>query len=166
MAHIRVGAAGGRAASGGGFIRHYVEMVLAMAAGMPFFGLLLVSPLDPLGYRETLQQHPYVRELVMFAFMSVPMVGLMAYRGHSPQLAVEMLLGMWLPAVAVVLLTASALVPFLQPDTAMTAASHLVMLPGMFLAMWVRRAEYSGHHGHHEHGSGARSAPDEAHASH
>lgn len=163
MVHTHVGAAGGQGAAGGGLVRHYVEMVLAMAAGMPVFGLLLVSPLDPLGYRETLQQHPYVRELVMFVFMSIPMVGLMAYRGHGVRLTVEMLLGMWLPAVAVVMLTASAVVPFLEPDTTMTVASHLVMLPGMFLAMWVRRAEYSGHHGHHGHEAGA---PHEASARH
>ncbi len=152
MTQASAAAGSDRAAARGAFLRHYVEMVLAMAAGMPIFGILLVSPLDPLGYRETLQEHPYVRELIMLVFMSIPMVGLMAYRGHSARLTFEMLLGMWVPAVAVVALTASALVPVLRPHTTMTVASHLVMLPGMFAAMWLRRSEYSGHH----HGDDAR----------
>lgn len=155
-----------RAAARGAFLRHYVEMVLAMAAGMPLFGILLVSPLDPLGYRETLQGHPYVRELIMLVFMSIPMVGWMVYRGHTARLTIEMLLGMWIPAVVVVILTASALVPFLRSHTTMTVASHLVMLPGMFAAMWLRRSEYSGHHSHGDAARHDHADHEEAHARH
>lgn len=134
----------------GRVIRHYLEMVLAMAVGMPVFGLLFVSPLDPFGYRATLQAHPYVRELVMLVAMSVPMVAFMAYRRHSWAQTIEMVAGMALPALAVIAFTASAAVPFLTVGT-LTVFSHLAMLLGMLAAMLYRRAEYSGTHHHHHH---------------
>ena len=125
-------------------------MVLAMAIGMPIFGVLFVSPLDPFGYRAILQAHPYVRELIMLVAMSLPMVGFMAYRRHSWARTLEMVAGMALPAVAVIGLTASSLVPILTVGT-LTLFSHLAMLLGMLAAMSCRRAEYSDAHHHHVH---------------
>jgi hypothetical protein len=134
----------------GRFLRHYVEMVLAMAVGMPVFGVLFVSPLDPLGYRTDLQGHPYVRELLMLAMMTVPMVAFMAYRRHSLRLTLEMVAGMALPALAVIGLTAGGRVPGFTTAT-LTIWSHAAMLIGMLLAMLYRRSEYSGHHDHAAH---------------
>lgn len=137
----------------GAFVRHYVEMVLAMAVGMPIFGVLFVSPLDPFGYRATLQANPYVREFVMLVAMSIPMVGFMAYRRHTWPRTIEMVAGMALPALAVIGLTASSLVPILTVGT-LTVFSHLAMLLGMLAAMLYRRSEYSGAHHHHVHAGG------------
>ena len=134
-------------ASGRRFIRHYVEMVLAMAVGMPVYGMLFVSPLDPLGYRAVLEPQPYVRELLMLVAMSLPMVAFMAYRRHSPRLTAEMVAGMAVPTVAVVGLAAASWVPFLTPGT-LSLFSHAAMLLGMLVAMLYRRAEYSHAHDH------------------
>lgn len=132
------------------FLRHYAEMVLAMAVGMPIFGVLFVSPLDPLGYRATLQAHPYMRELLMLVAMTIPMVGFMAYRRHPWPRTIEMVAGMALPALAVIGLTASSLIPIFTVGT-LIIFSHLAMLLGMLAAMLYRRAEYSGTHHHHVH---------------
>ncbi|MSQ31231.1 MAG: hypothetical protein EXR64_04285 [Dehalococcoidia bacterium] len=148
MARMRTGATADPASDAWRFLRHYLEMVLAMAAGMPVFGVLFMSPLDPFGYRAVLGAYPYVRELVMLVTMSLPMVGFMVYRGHSLRRTMEMLAGMALPAVAVIGLTATAWVPFLTAGT-LFVFSHVAMLAGMFAAMLYRRAEYGqGHHPH------------------
>lgn len=127
----------GRHPAGSSFLKHYLEMVLAMAVGMPVYGLLFVSPMDPLGYREVLRPQPYLREMIMLVAMSLPMAGFMAYRGHSLRQTVEMLAGMGLPALLVIGLTATASVPFLTVAT-LTVFSHVGMLLGMLLAMLYR----------------------------
>ncbi len=153
MIHAGPGPSEQPASGARAFLRHYVEMVLAMAVGMPIFGVLFVSPLDPFGYRATLQARPYVRELLMLVAMAIPMVGFMAYRRHSWAQTIEMVAGMALPALAVIGLTAGAAVPLFSVDT-LTLFSHLAMLLGMVAAMLYRRAEYSGTHHHHVHVDG------------
>lgn len=130
------------------FVRHYVEMVLAMAVGMPLFGLLFVSPLDPFGYRTILQARPYLRESLMLVAMTIPMVAFMAYRRHPWSRTLEMVAGMAIPALAVIAVTASSVIPVFSVST-LTIFSHLAMLLGMLAAMLYRRAEYAGAHHHH-----------------
>jgi hypothetical protein len=124
-------------------------MVVAMAIGMAVFGVLFVSPVDPFGYREALRAHPYTRECLMLIAMSVPMVGYMLQRGHGARRTTEMQLGMSLPAVAVIGLTATSSVPLLTV-AALPIWSHVAMLLGMLAAMLYRRAEYASAH-HHQH---------------
>lgn len=130
------------------FLRHYLEMVLAMAVGMLVYAALFVSPLDPVGLREVLRAHPYVNEISMLVAMSLPMIGFMASRGHGLRLTAEMVAGMVVPALAVVGLTAAAALPFLTVGT-LSLASHVAMLLGMLAAMLYRRAEYTHDHRHH-----------------
>ena len=132
------------------FLRHYLEMVLSMAVGMAVYGVLFVSPLDPIGIRAVLQARPYVNELLMLAAMSLPMIGFMAYRRHGLRLTAEMVAGMVLPATAVIGLTATGRVPFLSEGT-LSLASHVAMLLGMLVAMLSRRVEYTHDHHHHVH---------------
>lgn len=132
--------------------RHYLEMVVAMVVGMMAFGVLFVSPLDPLGYREWMLARPLVRELWMIVAMSVPMAGYMVWRGHGWPRTVEMVAGMAVPGAAVVWLASMGVVGL----GGLTLWSHVAMLLGMAGAMWVRRSEYashdhSGHSGHAGH---------------
>jgi hypothetical protein len=118
-----------------------------MAAGMPLYGLLFISPLDPLGYRSSVAAHPYAGEVLMLGMMSLPMVGFMAYRRHSVGSTIEMVAAMAIPSLAVIGLTSTSLVPWLTLNT-MSVASHAAMLVGMLLAVLYRRAEYAGVHVH------------------
>lgn len=133
------------------FARHYLEMVAAMALGMVAFGILFVSPLDPLGAREALRAHIYIREVLMLIAMSLPMVAFMLYRGHTAQRTIEMVAGMALPALAVIGLTAAGTVPALN-EASLTIWSHVAMLLGMLAAMLYRRSEYATSHDAHSNG--------------
>lgn len=121
------------------FARHYVEMVVAMFVGMPIFGILFRSPLDPLGLRETMFERPYLSETLMLVAMSIPMAAYMAWRGHRTVRTIEMVAGMALPALAVIWLTSTEAVPLFSIAT-LTLWSHAAML--------LRRDEY-GSHAHH-----------------
>ena len=77
------------------FIRHYVEMVIAMLAGMAVLGM----PLAALGTDST------ELELLGMAFsMTVPMVAWMRYRGHGWAPAADMTASMFLPSFAAIAL--------------------------------------------------------------
>lgn len=138
------------AASVGAFARHYLEMVVAMGLGMMAFGILFVSPLDPLGLREALWAHPIARELGMLAAMSLPMAAWMLFRGHSLERTIEMVAGMAVPSLAVIGLTDSAVVPALNTGN-LSLWSHVAMLLGMLGAMLARREEYARPHHEHTH---------------
>jgi hypothetical protein len=118
----------------GHFVRHYLEMVLAMAAGMATYGML---------FRGDLLSRSYTDEALMGFFMTVPMVAWMRYRGHSWRQSAEMAAAMLAPAAAVVALGAA------QPaisNRALMLSSHAAMLLGMLVLMLVRRVDY-GHAG-------------------
>ncbi|MFN8638326.1 MAG: hypothetical protein U0360_02445 [Dehalococcoidia bacterium] len=136
-----------RAPSSRAFARHYLEMVLAMAAGMVPFGVLFISPLDPLGYRALLGAHVEVRELLMLVAMAVPMAAFMAYRGHPTGRTIEMTAGMAIPSLLVIAVNEASAVPGLT-DANLTVWSHIAMLLGMLAAMLYRRREYSVPHDH------------------
>ena len=115
------------------FVRHYLEMVVAMLVGMYTLGgvedLLLPS--------VTLSADAAV--LVMATNMAVGMSAWMRFRGHSWPAVVEMSAAMYVPFVAL-------LVPFwagaIGAHTLMTWG-HLLMLPAMAVVMLVRPAEYA-----------------------
>lgn len=141
------------AASVGAFARHYVEMVVAMGLGMMAFGILFVSPLDPLGLREALWARPIARELGMLVAMSLPMAAWMLFRGHSAECTIEMVVGMAVPSLVVIGLADAAVVPGLGTGN-LSLWSHVAMLLGMLGAMLVRRDEYARPHHEHTHPSG------------
>jgi flagellar biosynthetic protein FliP len=118
----------------GRFVRHYLEMVLAMAVGMVVYGML---------FRGGMLSRSYADQALMAAFMSAPMVAWMRHRGHSWRQAAEMVGAMLLPAAAVV--AAAGGQPAVS-DRALALASHAAMLVGMLGLMVVRRDEY-GHAG-------------------
>ena len=118
------------------FIRHYVEMVIAMLAGMAVLGM----PLAALDTDST------ELELLGMAFsMTVPMVAWMRYRGHGWAPAADMTAAMFLPSFAAIALLWTGLVE--STDTLMLI-QHVAMFPAMLVAMLLRLDEYTGHPGH------------------
>jgi hypothetical protein len=123
------------------FIRHYVEMVVAMFVGMAVLGLPLYAM--GTGWHELAVDAPALGFLGMAASMTVPMVGWMAFRGHSRRANVEMSAAMFVPTFAVIALIAADLVT----DTGvLMSIEHLAMFVAMAAVMLARPAEYIHSH--------------------
>src|SRR5215203_6579609 len=129
------------------FIRHYIEMVVVMFAGMIVLGLPGEAALKALGSGSSALRDdaPAVVFLGMAATMTVPMVAWMRYRGHRWQPALEMAASMIIPTVIAIGLLAAGVLRF----GTLMGLEHVAMLLGMLVAMGLRADEYTGHHGHH-----------------
>jgi hypothetical protein len=115
------------------FARHYVEMVVAMFAGMFALGAL-EGWLWP-----GLTDRTDVAVLVMATNMSLGMGAWMRVRGHSWRGIAEMSAAMYLPFAVL-------LVPFWAGAVdghAVMSWGHVLMFPAMALAMLLRPAEYA-----------------------
>lgn len=126
------------------FVRHYVEMVVAMFLGM---GVLL----PPLGAAlraagTSLHSSDVLMISAMALTMTAPMVGWMRYRGHSWPVCADMAAAMAIPTLAVLALLWSGLVADLGT---LLVIEHVAMLPSMLVAMLLRRDEYTGSVHHH-----------------
>ena len=99
------------------FVAHYVEMVLAMLAGMGILGGLwmMIWP--------GIHDHPVLHTLEMAADMTIGMAVWMALRGPPRRMIVEMSVAMIAPVLLV------------------------LMLFTMLAAMLLRREDYMHHHG-------------------
>jgi hypothetical protein len=125
------------------FIRHYVEMVVAMLLGMVVLGLPLTALLELMGIDVSRWETtaPALLLLGMAFTMTVPMVAWMRYRGHGWAPAADMTASMFVPSLAAVGLLAAGLVT----DThALMIIQHIAMGPAMLVAMLLRRDEYTG----------------------
>jgi hypothetical protein len=128
---------GHRARAAWSFARHYLEMVLAMLAGMAALGLsrLVVDGPGPAA----------LRLVEMSAWMTVPMVAWMRFRGHHWRPCAEMAAAMALPTAGVLALLATGA----ATDFGMLMMiEHTAMFPAMLVAMALRPGEYTGHHRH------------------
>jgi hypothetical protein len=133
----------------GHFVRHYVEMVIAMLLGMLLLGLPAEGVLLAVGSStsELERDAPAVMLLGMAVVMTVPMVAWMRYRGHGWRPNAEMAASMFLPTFAVIGLMAAGAVDFWSA----MGLEHTAMLPSMLVAMLLRREEYTGHAHHTAH---------------
>ena len=131
------------------FIRHYLEMVIAMFAGMIVLGIPGEAALRAVGYgsSELQADAPAVALLAMATIMTVPMVAWMRRMGHGRQPCNEMAASMYLPTFLVIALMGAGAVDF----TGAMGLEHVLMLPAMLVAMLLRREEYSCDHSHHAH---------------
>ena len=124
------------------FARHYVEMVLAMFAGMIALGIPAGVALGGFGINLT-EDAPAAILLGMGITMTVPMVAWMRYRGHAWAASNEMAASMMVPTLGVVALLAGGLVD----DThALLVIQHVVMFPAMLAVMFLRLDEYAHTH--------------------
>lgn len=119
------------------FAGHYVEMVLAMLAGMGILGGLwmIIWP--------GINDHLVIHTLQMAADMTIGMAVWMALRGHSRRMIVEMAVAMVAPFIVLIVPLAGGAI---TADT-MMIAGHLLMLFTMLAAMLLRRHDYSHHEG-------------------
>jgi hypothetical protein len=130
------------------FIRHYGEMVVAMFLGMAILGIPAGWALQAVG---TSMDHlhtdaPALMLLGMATMMTVPMVAWMRYRGHGWRPNAEMAASMFVPTFAVM-----ALLPVGVGVMSLMGVQHALMLAAMLVAMLLRPAEYTRHHGHAGH---------------
>jgi hypothetical protein len=124
------------------FIRHYVEMVVAMFLGMAVLGLPAGWAMSAAGTSWS-QLHTDAPAMMLFAMavtMTVPMVGWMRYRGHGRQANTEMSASMFLPTFAVIALLWAGLV---EDIGTLLVIEHVAMLLSMLGAMLLRPAEYA-----------------------
>ena len=115
-------------------VRHYLEMVVAMVAGM-----VVLGPLEALVW-PGLADRADVHAMVMATNMAVGMAAWMRFRGHSWAATAEM-------SAAMYVLFAVLLVPYWLGAVSgglLMTAGHVLMLPAMALAMWWRVDEYAG----------------------
>ena len=122
------------------FLRHYLEMVLAMFLGMALYPLWTMATNG--AAPDSVLQRVEVESLAMATAMSVPMVAWMVWRRHRPGLTVEM--------VAAMVAGFVVLFPFLWAgvlsDSGVMMTGHVLMPLFMLGAMLLRRREYVGHH--------------------
>jgi hypothetical protein len=120
------------------FARHYVEMVIAMLAGMAVLG----GGLTLLAGDGWKSDAPELYLLWMAFTMSVPMVAWMRHRGHGWLPAAEMTASMVVPTLAAIaLLWAGAT----DDVHTLMAIQHVAMFPAMLVVMLLRLDEYTGH---------------------
>jgi hypothetical protein len=128
------------------FIRHYVEMVVAMFLGMVVLGVPAEGALHALGTssHDAYNDVPALMLLGMATTMTVPMVAWMRYRGHGWRPNAEMAASMFVPTFAAI-----ALLPAGVDVMSAMGLQHFLMFPAMLVAMLLRPDEYS-HHAHGE----------------
>jgi hypothetical protein len=125
------------------FSVHYLQMVVAMVAGMVVLGPLESLVLEGAGWSSAMDGAG-ATAMVMATNMTVAMAGWMRFRGHTTGPILEMSAAMYLPFLIL-------LVPLWQggiTEHTFVLGGHVLMLLGMLLAMLLRRDEYTGHHGH------------------
>ena len=124
------------------FARHYVEMLVAMFAGMLVLGGPALLALGAAGVTsaELRSDAPAALLLGMGITMTVPMVAWMRHRGHGWRPANEMGASMMIPTIGVVGLLGAGLVTDVGT---LLLIEHVVMFPAMLVAMLLRRDEYT-----------------------
>jgi hypothetical protein len=125
------------------FVRHFLEMMVAMFAGMAVFGALVAAVLYLVGLSE-LRDFAAVRAIFMATNMTAGMALWMRYRGHGWAPIGEMGLAMFVPFLVL-------LGPFWAhaiEGGALLAGGHVLMVPAMLGVMLLRRDHYSMDHHH------------------
>ena len=131
----------GRASATRHWLRHLIEMIVAMYVGMMVFGGLLGIVLIAAGtsFSEASETAPAAMALALMFNMTVPMLAWMRHRGHERARIVEMAIAMaGVAAVTLALLWASAI-----ENTAVCGVECTLMIVATVGVMTVRRREYA-----------------------
>ncbi|MEV4549338.1 hypothetical protein [Nonomuraea wenchangensis] len=134
--NARTGTGGATGRRWGRFFLHYLEMIIAMFAGMFALGALL----DVLGLGVSHSAQPELGYLVMALNMSIGMAAWMRFRRHGWASTLEMCAAMFVPVVP---LFPMMWLGWIDAGTMMTLA-HVAMFPLMLAAMLRRLDEYAG----------------------
>jgi hypothetical protein len=125
------------------FLRHFVEMLLAMLLGMLVLGGITQLIFAAAG--SSLTDAPgSVRVMLMGFDMTVPMVAWMSYRGHPRARNAEMAAAMIVPTLVAAALAAAGTLS----TGAALGIQHAAMIPAMLGVMLWRYDHYSGSHAH------------------
>lgn len=124
----------------GHFIRHYLEMIVAMIVGMVALGPLWSVAGEALGWSAALER-PEPMALIMATNMTIAMTAWMRYRGHGWPATLEMAAAMYVPF----LLLFPPLWLGILPTSGLMIGGHVLMLPAMAGVMLLRPGEYTGH---------------------
>jgi hypothetical protein len=120
------------------FLRHLIEMLIAMFAGMLVLGGITELVFAAAG--SSLSDAPgSVRVMLMGFDMTVPMVAWMSYRGHPRARNAEMAASMIVPTLAAAALAAVGVLS----SAAALGVQHAVMIPAMLGVMLWRYDHYS-----------------------
>jgi hypothetical protein len=133
---------GTRVAGTRDFLRHLIEMVLAMIAGMMVLGALESAILSVAGTSVSHVENsaPEAVALVMALNMTAGMTLWMRHRGHSRVMCAEMACAMVIPAIAAIVLFWCGVI---HSGPSLLSVEHAAMIPAMIAIMLVRRREYS-----------------------
>lgn len=128
------------------FVRHLIEMTVAMMLGMCVLGAAFTEihiAVFGTGFDVAWHRHVELTSLAMAFNMTLPMVAWMRHRGHGWERGGEMAAAMFAPAFVLLTLFWLTIVParFVLPW------EMALMLPSMIFAMLMRRDEYAGHAG-------------------
>ncbi|WP_248966078.1 hypothetical protein [Sphaerisporangium perillae] len=118
------------------FAWHYLEMIIAMFAGMLVLGMILSA----IGLGFSHARDPELAYLLTALNMSVGMAAWMRYRGHGWAGTLEMCGAMFAPALPLFPLLWLGLID----GGALMTLAHVAMFPLMLAAMLWRRDEYLG----------------------
>jgi hypothetical protein len=127
----------------GWFLRHLVEMTVAMLIGMIGYAVVVGGLFSAAGSSlETARlDQPELFALGMASSMTVPMVAWMRRRGHRRRSSVEMSAAMFVPALALIgcyrlhAVEAGSICPL----------ACAAMIPAMVVAMLYRLDDYTSH---------------------
>jgi hypothetical protein len=142
--HIGVASGRDRPLSVWTFLRHLLEMTVAMMLGMCILGMAfrqLHLAVFGTGFDAAWHEHTELAVFAMTFNMTLPMVAWMHHRGHSWERGGEM-------AAAMFVLALACLVPFwlgIISDSVVLPLEMNLMLPAMILVMLYRYDEYAGH---------------------
>lgn len=137
-----------RVSKAGRFLLHFLEMLLAMFAGMGIFHLLAGLIPASSSWAAVNDSDTLLHNVAMDVFMTVPMLAWMVVRGHGWRHSFEMGVAMLAPIAVINLLCSLGLDGYLPW---LAEASGPAMFLGMLAAMLYRRDHYTGRAGHHQH---------------
>ncbi len=99
------------AATVGRFLWHFVQMVVAMIAGMMVYHHLLWPVLAHTPFADLTDAYPLIGYWMMVVSMALGMLGLMLYHRSSGRYCLEMTLAMLTPIAALTVLVLCSLIP-------------------------------------------------------
>lgn len=122
----------------GHFARHYLEMVVAMVAGMVVLGGLRIGVVAATGLDYSSASRPELAAFEMALTMSVGMVVWMRYRQHGWTSTIEMVGAMFAPVIVFAQLSWLDIVR----GESLMMLTHVAMMPLMLVVMLRRRRQY------------------------
>ena len=129
------------------FVRHYLEMCIAMCLGIAVGDILYFAVAGAAGYSDPFGQLPVLSLAVVTFSMTAPMVAWMRFRGMEWRLINEMTAAMIILAGLVLAAGLVGLVPMGQ----LALLEHALMMPCMLVPMLLRADQYTGRSGHMAH---------------